>query len=255
MALLTHWEGEPVSVWERMLEVPRLEVHDVIGSTNDRARELAREGAQPFTTVVAVEQTEGRGRTGAHWHSPPGAGLWMSVLLPLTGPVPAHLPLLVGLAAARAAETVCPELAVGLKWPNDLELAGRKAGGVLCERAEASVVAGVGLNVRQRAGDFPVELAGRAISLETACRHPVSMGALASALVSGLRAECSEPTASLPGALREELLARDVLRDRRVLSQQAGTGVARGIDRDGALLIERADGGRVRVLAGSVKIT
>ncbi len=255
MALLAHWEGEPVSVWERSLGIPRFEAHDVIGSTNDRARALARQGARPFTVVVAAEQTAGRGRAGTRWHSPPGTGLWISVLLPLGGSVPAHLPLVVGLAAARAVETVCPGLAVGLKWPNDLEVGGRKAGGVLCERADGYVVAGIGVNVRQLSGDFPVELAGRAISLESAGGRPVAMGALASALVSGLRSLCAEPTASLPVELREELTARDVLRDRPVLSQQAGAGVARGIDRDGALLIERSDGVRVRVLAGSVRIT
>jgi len=255
VALLTHWEGEPVGVWERLWEVPRLEAHDVLGSTNDRACELVRSGAPPFTVVVAARQTAGRGRGGARWHSPPGAGLWISVLLPGAGPVPPHLPLLVGLAAARAVETVCAELDVGIKWPNDVEVGGRKVGGVLCEHADGCVVAGVGLNVRQRPEDFPAELTGRAVSLETAAGRPVSMGAMASALLAELRRGFEAPLGPLPQELREELAARDVLRDRPVVSQQAGAGVARGIDEDGALLVERPDGARVRVLAGSVRIT
>lgn len=255
MALLTHWEGEPVGVWERMWGVPRLEFHDVLGSTNDRACELARSGAPPFTVVVAERQTAGRGRGGSRWHSPPGAGLWISVLLPGAGPVPPHLPLLVGLAAARAVEHVCAELDVGLKWPNDLEVVGRKAGGVLCERADGCVVAGIGLNLRQKPEDFPAELAGSAVSLETAAGRPLSRGALASALLGELRRASGATVGPLPTEVREELAERDVLRDRRVVSQQAGAGVARGIDQDGALLVERPDGARVRVLAGSVRIT
>jgi len=243
-----------VGVWERMWRVPRLEVHDVIGSTNDRACDLARSGAPPFTVVVAERQTAGRGRSGARWHSPPGAGLWISVLLPGAGPVPPHLPLLVGLAAARAAEGVCPDLNVGLKWPNDLEVEGRKAGGVLCERAEGCVVVGLGLNVRQRPEEFPEELTGRAVSLETAAGRPVSRGALASALLAELRRAEEAQVGPLPEAVRAELARRDVLRDRSVVSQQVGAGVARGIDVDGALLVERPDGERVRVLAGSVRI-
>jgi BirA family biotin operon repressor/biotin-[acetyl-CoA-carboxylase] ligase len=255
VALLTHWEGEPVGVWEGVWSVPRLEAHDVLGSTNDRAWELARAGAPPYTVVVAERQTAGRGRGGARWHSPAGAGLWISVLLPVTGPVPPHLPLLVGLAAARAVEAVCAELDVGLKWPNDLEVEGRKAGGVLCEGADGCVVAGLGLNVRQGPEEFPAELVGRAVSLETAAGHPVSRGALASALLAELRRAGGTRVGPLPAAVRAELARRDVLRGRRVVSQQVGAGVARGIDEDGALLVERPDGARVRVLAGSVRIT
>lgn len=259
MALLAHWEGEPVQVWARLWGAPLVEVHDELGSTNDRARVLVREGAAPFTVVLAQAQTRGRGRTGSPWHSPAGAGLWMSALLPMYGRVPAHLPLLVGLAAARAAESVCAGVRVGLKWPNDLEVRGRKAGGVLCEQGHGPVVAGVGLNVSQTAEDFPREVAGRAVSLEMVAGTRISMGALATSLLRELRRLGLETGAaggdgSLPADLRAELAARDVLRGRRVLSQQAGNGVARGIDGDGALLVEQDGGRRVRVVAGSVRI-
>jgi BirA family biotin operon repressor/biotin-[acetyl-CoA-carboxylase] ligase len=103
MALLTHWDGEPIRVWARVWRADLVEAHDVLGSTNDRIKELAAQGAGPYSVVIADEQTAGRGRSGGVWHSPPGAGLWISVLLPLQGVVPAHLPLVVGVAAARAA--------------------------------------------------------------------------------------------------------------------------------------------------------
>ncbi len=255
MGLLTHWEGEPVHVWTKLWRVPVLEVHDELGSTNDRARELAGAGAPPLTVVLAEKQSAGRGRSGAGWHSPAGRGLWMSTLLPLGEGVPPYLPLLVGLAAARAVEALCPGLAVGLKWPNDVEVGGRKAGGVLCERADGAVVVGIGLNVRQRPGEFPEELAGRAISLETASGGVVSRGRLAGALLAELVEACAAPRPCLSDGGLSELARRDVLRDRKVTTQQAGEGVARGIDVDGALLLERPDGARVRVVAGSVRIT
>jgi BirA family biotin operon repressor/biotin-[acetyl-CoA-carboxylase] ligase len=253
VALLTHWDGEPVQVWARVWAVPLLEAHDVLTSTNDRARELADGGARPFTVVLADEQTAGRGRRGHAWHAAPGSGLCISTLLPGSGTPPPHLPLLVGLAAARAAESVSPGVGVGLKWPNDLVIHGRKVGGILCERHHGAVITGLGLNLRQRTTDFPPELMGLATSLEAAADGAVSVGSLVTALVRELRSLCRHPTRELHPALHDELAARDVLRDREVETQMAGRGVARGIDADGALLLERPDRTLKRVVAGSVR--
>jgi len=253
MALLTHWDGEPVQVWQDVWRAPLVEAHDVLGSTNDRARELAVQGAAPFSVVLAEAQSAGRGRSGAVWHSAPGEGLWVSVLLPADEGPPPHLALLVGVAAARAAERACTGLEVGIKWPNDLEVEGRKVGGILCEHGHGSVVAGIGLNVRHRPGAFPEEIAWRATSLEAAHRVRVSMGALATALMHELRATCAAPGPHLAPGVHGELARRDVLRDGRVVTQQAGQGVARGVEPDGALLLEQPDGSRVRVVAGSVR--
>jgi BirA family transcriptional regulator, biotin operon repressor / biotin---[acetyl-CoA-carboxylase] ligase len=253
VAVLTHWDGEPVQVWERMWRSPLVEAHDVLPSTNDRARELADSGAAPFTVVLADEQTAGRGRSGHSWHSAFGTGLWISALLPGAGMLPAHLPLLVGLATARAAERASPRVGIGLKWPNDLFLKGRKVGGILCERHHGVVVTGVGLNVRQRHMDFPPELLGVATSLEASGAGVVSMGSLVTALLGQLHALCAHPTRSLAEELHQELAARDVLWGLEVETQVAGCGVARGIDADGPLLLEPPDGTNVRVVAGSVR--
>jgi BirA family biotin operon repressor/biotin-[acetyl-CoA-carboxylase] ligase len=164
-----------------------------------------------------------------------------------------HLPLLVGLAVARAVEQVCGAVSVGLKWPNDIEVEGRKAGGVLCEGGHGPVVAGVGINVRQRPEDFPAGLAHRATSLEAAACSRVSMGALATELLHQLHGLAPSMAATLPESIHHELRARDVLRNRPVITDQVGQGVARGLDGDGALLVERPGGIRVRVVAGSVR--
>jgi BirA family biotin operon repressor/biotin-[acetyl-CoA-carboxylase] ligase len=253
MAVLTHWDGEPVQVWARLWSAPVVEAHDTLGSTSDRARVLADGGAAPFSVVVAEEQTRGRGRTGEVWHSPPGSGLWISTLLPSGGLPPAHLPLLVSLAAARAVEEACTGLRVGIKWPNDLEVNGRTVGGILCEHAHGPVIVGIGLNVRQRHEDLPAAIAHRATSLEAAACGRVSVGALATDLLRELRRLSRESGPVFPPEARKEMEVRDVLRGRPIVSQQVGRGVARGIDEKGALLVERPDGHQVRVVAGSVR--
>jgi len=258
VTLLTHWEGEPVTVWQQLWEVPVLEAHQRLGSTNDRAGELAREGAMAFTTVLAEEQTSGRGRGGKVWRSPPGTGLWLSTLLRQDGPVPLTLPLLVGLAAARAIEAVHPDVHVGIKWPNDLFLDGRKIGGVLCEsmlgpNATGSVVAGVGLNLRQPPEGFPSDIASTAASVEGVSRQPVRRSALASRLMAELHRLCGPSLDEVTASLIAEFGPRDVLMGHDVLTAQ-GPGTARGIDSSGALILERADAARVRVISGSVQL-
>jgi len=254
VAILTHWDGEPVQVWTRVWRADVVEAHDVVDSTNARLRELAAGGAGSFSVVVAEEQTAGRGRSGTVWHSPPGEGLWLSALLPGGAGVAPWLPLVVGIAAARACEQACPGVRVGIKWPNDLEIGGRKAGGILCEHGRGAVVAGIGINVRLRGEGLPGDVATRATSLEEAWTRRVSMGALATALMHELHLLAPTAPGPMDAGLLDDLAGRDVLRDRAVRTEQAGEGTARGIGGDGALRLERPDGAQVRVVAGSVRV-
>lgn len=257
-SLLTHWEGEPVQVWARLWQVPLLEAHDRLASTNDRARALALEGAKRFTTVIAEEQTAGRGRSGRRWASPPGQGLWMSTLVsgqaeqvsPLT-------PVLVGVALIRAIRSVVPALEPGLKWPNDLYAGGRKVAGVLCESLNDGrrVIVGLGINVRQTRDDFPPELRESAASLEMASGGSVSRGRLAGAVMSELRALFSDLPFELTGALAAEVRRMDILAGRQVSSSTGLQGQAHGFGPDGALRIRDAEGREHRVHAGSVRLT
>ncbi|MEO0588586.1 MAG: biotin--[acetyl-CoA-carboxylase] ligase [Planctomycetota bacterium] len=137
---------------------PPVRVYRSIGSTQDAARAFA---AHDRATVLADEQTDGRGRLGRRWRAQPGAGVLMSRVM--HGDLP-HLPLLAAMAVADAIE---PRLrrVVSLKWPNDVQVDGRKLSGVLVESPTPGVsVVGIGLNVATLA-DAPPEVRNVATSL------------------------------------------------------------------------------------------
>ena len=256
MPLLTHWESRNVEAWRALWEVPHLEVHDVLGSTNDRAKGLARERGSPWAVVMAEAQTHGRGRDGKGWASPEGKGLWISLLVPSAGSeADLLLPLRVGLAAARVSEAFAPtEGGILVKWPNDLLLSGRKVGGILCETAGTGcVVVGLGLNVRQEREDYPPGLREKAISLEVGSGKAVSRGALAEALIRGIRAGIEGGGARLTSRELEEFSRRDALLGERVDSQAEGSGVALGITPRGSLILEVEGGALREVRAGSIQ--
>ena len=253
MSLLDLWEGDSPSAWGARWREPRLEVHDLLGSTNDRARDLAEAGADPFTVVIAEEQTAGRGRDGRRWESPPGSGLWISVVAPPRDVSDRQiLPLRAGLATCRAVESAAPGVRAGLKWPNDVLIGGLKVGGILCEGGPSAVVIGVGVNVRPDA--IGPGLVGTAVALEAAAEGPVDRAALAEFLMTELRQLLAPASLSLDGELARELEARDVLKGRAVAAETGETGIARGIGRDGALGVEVAPGEVRRVRVGGVRI-
>lgn len=252
---LPHWEGEPLRVWEELWGIPGLEVYARVPSTNDRARKIGLAGAPTLTTVIADEQTAGRGRSGRRWESPPAMGLWLSTLL---RPEPGHgtplTPLVVGLAVARAVEEVTGGVEATLEWPNDILLGGRKVAGVLCEAVGTGlVVAGIGVNCRQRPGDFPEELRDRAGSLEMQAGRRVSRAELAGALLRELRVLFSPAPSRLEGALADEVRRRDALRDRPIRTGSGHAGIARGIDATGALRVEDEAGTIRAVVAGTIR--
>lgn len=250
----THWQGEPVSVWEAVWGVPLVEAWSELESTNDRARTLARSGTPAWTVVVADHQTAGRGRVGRRWSTPPGTALTTSIVLRPRSPAHAGLlPLLTGVAVARAVDRLQPGgVPVGLKWPNDVWLDGGKLAGILCESVGEAVVVGVGLNLRPPAEAVPDPDRARAADLETATGRPWRASALLGALIAELRRCGSVPPLRFEGAVAREWADRDILRGRRV-RVGAVEGVALGPAADGALKIRRANGVVTAVRAGHVE--
>jgi BirA family biotin operon repressor/biotin-[acetyl-CoA-carboxylase] ligase len=146
----------------------RIELCDQIGSTNREAVSLAQAGVEHGTVVLADSQSEGRGRLSRLWFSPPGVNLYCSIVIRKAISVDRHaewlswLPLTAALATAEAIETIATT-SVAVKWPNDLLIAGRKIGGILCEsgtdpRSGPFQVIGIGLNINGERNDFPDEL-------------------------------------------------------------------------------------------------
>jgi len=229
--------------------VPAVVVLAQADSTMDVLHGLAQGGAPAGTAVVAEEQVNARGSRGQRWVSPPG-GLWLSVLL---RPDPAGLELMglrAALAVVEALDGAGLDGAVRLKWPNDLMLEERKAGGILCEARWhgtdlAWVAVGLGLNVTNPP---PAELEALATHLSRA-RPSLTAAELVSPVVEAIRA-----IAAAAGPLTEDERARyarrDWLRGRRLQAPLAGT--ADGLGEDGALLVRRADGATAAIRAGSI---
>jgi BirA family transcriptional regulator, biotin operon repressor / biotin---[acetyl-CoA-carboxylase] ligase len=216
-------------------------------STNSRARELAAAGAPHGTVVTAGEQTAGRGRQGRTWTAPPGKALLYSAILRPLDERHLLLPLAVPLAVCDAAEELQAGVECGVKWPNDVQIAGRKLAGVLIEARpqDGWAVVGVGLNLAIAADEFSPELRDTAVSLSD-----VSPAAAERALSRQLEAWLEADQETVLGAWRE----RDALRGREV-EWDGGSGVADGIDDRGYLVVVTPAGERVSVGAGEVHLT
>jgi BirA family transcriptional regulator, biotin operon repressor / biotin---[acetyl-CoA-carboxylase] ligase len=226
--------------------------HRLTDSTNERARELAEEGAPSGTVVTADEQTAGRGRTGRKWSAPAGSALLCSAIL---RPLQAHhslLPLAVPLAVCEAAEALAP-VQCQVKWPNDVWLGERKLAGVLIEaRFPDWAVIGVGLNLSIPDDRFPADLRWPATSLG----HGVS----ADQALASLREALGRWTAAEPRKVVAAFECRDALRERRIAwegaggSGKQGEGIADGIDERGNLVVVTDSGQRLPLGAGDVSL-
>lgn len=232
-------------------------LYDSVDSTNERADELAESGAPAGTVVLAREQTEGRGRAGRTWHSPPDEGVYMSVIFrPDRIDNPVLLQLLAGLGIAAELDADFAGLDPAVKWPNDLISDDRKFGGVLSEATweedtPQHLVVGTGINVEEP-DTLPEELEGGATSMQEVLGEEVPLVDVADAVLRGLEKRLVDPPPSLDEPSLDLLDRYDWLRDRRVDVQPEDEdefldGVCVGVAPDGALLF-RPDRGALRRL-------
>lgn len=244
---------------EQMVIGKKIVRYDVVESTNDLVQELARTGEPEGLVVSAEEQRAGRGRMGRRWVAPHGTSIQCSVLLrPDLAPVHAgRIMLLAGLAVAACLRQELA-LAPALKWPNDLLLNGKKVAGILIETSMRGdqldyCILGIGLNVNFTMRDFP-ELAPFATTLADEVGHPVNRAHLEGALFSTLDDYYARLRSGI-SFLDEYRRALPMLgsRIRAAATAETFEGIARDIDDDGALLVER-DGVILRLLAGDVTI-
>jgi BirA family biotin operon repressor/biotin-[acetyl-CoA-carboxylase] ligase len=243
-----------------------------VESTNDIAHRLASAGAAEGTIVMAEAQSAGRGRLGRTWFSPPGAGLYLSVVcrpdLTAGGAAPApewpvrplasRLTLVAGVALAEGigASTGLP---VAIKWPNDIVIGPRKVCGILAEASTSGgdlpyVVLGLGINLR--AAGYPPEIAGRATSLEAELGRAIDRGAVLVEVLAALAARYDDLRACRFDAILSRWRELAPASAGAAVEWTSPSGVRRGatagIDDTGALLV--AAGGHVeRIIAGEIR--
>jgi BirA family biotin operon repressor/biotin-[acetyl-CoA-carboxylase] ligase len=239
-----------------------IEYQHETGSTSDRALQLAKE---PFAVgrvlVLADKQTEGRGRGTNSWWAADGALTFSILLKPETISLPPsrwpQLALVAGLAIADAIDDVLGDgITVTLKWPNDVYISSRKVCGILVETADgpsARLVFGIGINVNNRSDNAPSELQGKTIALCDLADRQLSLVEVLINVLNRLASRLSW-IGSSEHELQQHWSSRCLLNERTVeieVGPRRLIGTCLGIDVDGALLIETADG-RERCLSGVV---
>jgi BirA family biotin operon repressor/biotin-[acetyl-CoA-carboxylase] ligase len=232
-------------------------------STQNIARQLSASGIPEGHICIAETQTAGRGRMGRAWHSPQGKGLWYSMVLRPTIPLRAmsHLTLL---TAVVLCETIREQtnLPVGIKWPNDLLLDGKKVSGILLETIAEddrvqSVICGIGISVNLGVDEYPDDLKAIAQSLAMAGGQAYDREALLVAFCEKFEQTYELYLAEGFDPIRARWEAQSVTLNKQIEVQQVNrtiAGLAVGIDEQGALLVHTSDGEVVRCYSGDVRL-
>ncbi len=248
--LTTRWAGQEVAYFS------------TLDSTNNKAKRMAEEGAPHGTLIVTDEQTGGRGRRGKSWSMAPKSSIAMTLIIrPELSPEKASMiTLLMGMAVASACRELLG-LPAKIKWPNDAVIGGKKICGILTEiSAEMNVihylVIGTGINVNME--KFPEEIRDIATSLSIETGHTVNRAEIICGCMKYFEQylETFLADGDLSG-LRETYNGMLVNMDAqvRVLEpQNAYSGISRGINEKGELLVEKADGSIEKVYAGEVSV-
>lgn len=248
--LNTRWAGRKVYFY------------DEIDSTNTQAKRLAEDGAPSGILVVSDCQVKGKGRRGRTWESPKASAIYMTLMLrPRILPERASmLTLVMGLSVVQAIRSVL-HIETSIKWPNDVVLNKKKLVGILTEmNAQMDyieyLVIGIGINANM--GHFPQELQDKATSLQIELGHPVNRAELVAATMKCFEEnyEIFEKTQDLSGLIEAyHAVLANYNQPVRVLEPgNEYSGIARGINKKGELLVEREDGSVKTVYAGEVSV-
>ena len=229
----------------------RIELFDSLPSTNREAVQLAQADVEHGTVVIAESQTAGRGRLSRTWFSPPGVNLYCSIILRTARPPErltewlSWLPLVSALAAAEAIEQVSP-IRVTVKWPNDLLISERKAGGILCEsgtgtRSDPFQIIGIGINVNGDEEDWPIDLRGSATSIWQERKMVIDRNRLLAQLLLELE-HCLDELAThgtnrLALAYHQRCSTIGITVRATLAGGEVIVGLAEGIGRDGSLRV------------------
>lgn len=250
-------------VGDQLGGLTRIEHFAEVDSTNDIALARASAGAPYGTVVIADMQRAGRGRLGRTWHSPPDAGIYLSVVLRADS-WSRSLPLvtlMAGVAVVRGLEAATG-LRAELKWPNDVVIGRpwRKLAGILTEAVSTSgrieaVVVGIGVNLR--ASSFPPDLRDKATAVEVELGRAVDRATCIVRILSALHAGAGQLSSGDGVSILDEwrALGRAGLQSAPVRWQELDRqrrGLAVDIDEAGALLVDGGGGRIERIISGEV---
>jgi BirA family biotin operon repressor/biotin-[acetyl-CoA-carboxylase] ligase len=240
----------------------RIYYYPTIGSTNDRALELAAAGEPEGALVLAEEQTAGRGRRDRVWFSQARRGIYASLILRPSIPM-SRAPLFTFMAAVSAADTLCEliGLKARIKWPNDVLVGRRKIAGVLGEVRGSDpevreMVVGLGINVNQAPDEFAPDLAGAATSVRIETGSMADRAPILAALLGGFERRYARFLREGPATLLAEWEALSALPrgSRAIVEGPAGRteGNTAGVDEEGALLLTDGTGRALRIPFGEI---
>ncbi len=253
---------EPDRLNAGILKTANINHFTAVESTNKIARSAAANSSSFFSAYSAEEQLHGRGRLSRNWFSPSGAGLWFSALIHPDAMNPAEAAPVTLTTAAVLAAYLNSEygLPVKIKWPNDLMINGKKFGGILTEMISdldrvSSLIVGIGLNINNRAEDFPEELRGLATSayIESGARidRTELLLNLTAKLESAYRVFCE--SGFFP--FYEQWKKYNYTLGRHIKVKLSGTivqGTAVDLDKDGSLLLEEGKGTIRKISYGEI---
>lgn len=238
-----------------------LTVEGEVPSTQDLARAAAEKGAPEGFLVVAEQQNSGRGRMGRSWVSPYGKGIWMSMVL--RPQVPIHcapqLTLLTAAALCRSLRRVTG-LPIGIKWPNDLLIEGRKISGILLESAAEDerlkyIIAGVGISVNLMEQDYPEDVLQKAVSLRIAGGRSFNRTAIIADFLSEweqLYELFLKEGFTAIAAIWESMAVSLGKTVKLVTPQGEITGVPESLDESGAIRVRREDGSLATIFSAEM---
>ncbi|MCY9664671.1 biotin--[acetyl-CoA-carboxylase] ligase [Paenibacillus alginolyticus] len=241
----------------------KIHVYGEVESTQTIAHALVASGAPEGTLVLAEAQTAGRGRMGRAWHSPAGKGIWMSLVLTPRIPVffMPQLTLLSAVALCRSIQKVC-QVDIGIKWPNDLLIKGKKVSGILLESSGEDerlkyVIAGIGISVNLKTEDYPEELRNIATSLAIESGADIPRESLVQAFLlefEELYALYLEKGFA-PIRLLWEALSVTLKRPIRTHTPSGVVeGIADSLDDSGALTVITQAGEKIKIYSGDIEL-
>lgn len=238
--------------------------YDKVESTNSIAMKRGVAGAKHGTSIIAVDQTMGRGRLGKTWFSRRGKGLYCSIIVRPEIKV-VDFPKLT-LVAGLAVRDVVAECVVSepmLKWPNDIFIEGKKCGGILAESGNVTgkdrfCVIGIGLNISHDTADFPLELQGNVTSLELMGSTPIAADTLLVSLRTALLGRIAQMVEVGFAPLLEIWRGYDFLLGKHMRCIDPGgnliEGVSLGPDDQGVLCLRDSHGNVHQVLSGDISL-